>query len=126
MRHNIKTAVKKSQIPSADIRQLQECADLLEQGLSFHRAGRLQEALQFYRKVLKINAKQFDALQLSATIHAQIGNHSEALMLFDDALKINQKNANVFKNNHGTCSKSGQVPKQYPRRGQDLRVIGKN
>jgi tetratricopeptide (TPR) repeat protein len=64
----------------------------------------LQEALHFYQQVLKIDVKQFDALQLSATIHAQIGNHSEALMLFNDALKINQKNANVF-NNRGNVLK---------------------
>ncbi len=84
--------------------EFHELSALLQRGLDLHRANRLQEAHQCYQRILEIDPKQFDALQLSATLQRQIGNHAAALHLFDQALQIDQGNPAVF-NNRGNALK---------------------
>ena len=79
-----------------------DCALILQVGLELHRANRLQEAYKKYQEILAIDPKHFDALQLTATLQAQLGNHTAALPLFDQALQISKLNAAVF-NNRGNA-----------------------
>ena len=85
--------------------KVHECAALLQQALSLHQAGRLDEAYQFYKKILRIDSKNFDALQFSAILKGQTGNQTEALELFDQALQLNRTNAAVFTNRGLTLQK---------------------
>jgi tetratricopeptide (TPR) repeat protein len=82
--------------------KLQELSNLLQQGLELHRANRLQEAHSCYQMILSSDPNHFDALQLSATIQYQTGNHAAAILIFDQALLINKTNAAVF-NNRGNA-----------------------
>lgn len=70
----------------------------LQRGLDLHRAGRLQEARQWYQKTLSAEPRHFDALQLSAVLETQLGNHASALSLFEVALAINPGKAALHNN----------------------------
>ena len=54
---------------------------MLEQALALHRAGRLDEAADLYRAVLRAQPAQRDALRLLGTLEAQRGNLDEARRL---------------------------------------------
>jgi predicted TPR repeat methyltransferase len=51
----------------------------IQAGMSHHRAGRLQEAKAIYHKVLAIDPRHPDALQLLGMIAYQAGDHSQAI-----------------------------------------------
>lgn len=70
----------------------------LHQGLAFHNAGKLEEAQSIYKQILIINPKNFDALQLSGAIEAQLKQYEKAFELVTSALKINNANASVHNN----------------------------
>ena len=70
----------------------------LQRGLDLHRAGRLQEAKQWYQKILSAEPEHFDALQLSAALETQLGNHAIALSLFEAALALNPRKAALHNN----------------------------
>lgn len=70
----------------------------LQRGLDLHRAGRLQEAKQWYQKILSAEPEHFDALQLAAALETQLGNHAIALSLFEVALALNPRKAALHNN----------------------------
>ena len=73
---------------------------LFEKAVGLHQASQLQEATEIYDEILKIDPNHFDALQLSATIHAHTGQLSVSLDLFAKAIKVNDKNPKIL-NNYG-------------------------
>jgi protein O-GlcNAc transferase len=75
-----------------------ELASTLSQALALHQAGRLAEAEQTYRQILKAQANHFDCLHLLGVIFSQRGNHAEAVRQIDVALKINPKAAPAHNN----------------------------
>ena len=75
-----------------------ECASLLQEALPFHQKGRLQEAQEIYQKILSLNPKYFDALHYLAVLEGQSGDYVKAFALFDEAIKLNAKNAALFNN----------------------------
>ena len=77
---------------------------LLQKGLEFHHAGQLKQAKCIYEKILEINTKHFDALQLLGVIAIQENQLEDALRLINEALKISTTNAVVY-NNHGIVLK---------------------
>lgn len=76
----------------------QQITTWLKHGLALHQSGRLQEALEEYERILKIDPLHFDALQLSGAIAAQSKQWDLALDLFTKALLVNQNNPNIFYN----------------------------
>jgi protein O-GlcNAc transferase len=62
---------------------------------ALHQAGRLPEAEQIYRHILRSQPKHFESHFLLGVIQAQRGSHSDAVRQFDVALKLNPKNAAV-------------------------------
>ena len=76
----------------------------LQQGLAFHNAGQLDQARSIYLEILKVDAKNFDALQLSGNSAFQTQNFESALKLLTDALAIDNSNASVY-NNRGNALK---------------------
>ena len=70
----------------------------LQQGLTLHNAGQLDQARVIYQDVLKVDAKNFDALQLSGNLAFQTQNFDAALKLLTEALTIDNTNASVYNN----------------------------
>src|SRR5665213_3096867 len=63
-------------------------AAMLNRALAAHQAGNLDEAEQFYNRVLALEKKQFDALHMLAVLQAQRGNFARSDRLFHAALEI--------------------------------------
>ena len=60
---------------------------LLAQGVTLQNSGRIDEADVIYDKILKVDRRNGDALNLKGLIAHQRGQHGEALALFDRAAK---------------------------------------
>lgn len=63
-------------------------AALLTEAVAHHQAGRLNEAEQLYDKVLKLDRRNLDALNLKGLIANQRGRHAAALDLFDRCIAV--------------------------------------
>lgn len=66
-----------------------ELRQLFEQGVALHQAGRLVQAEQLYRQVLKTDAANFATLHRLGFLKAQQGQYDEAITLLNKALKQN-------------------------------------
>jgi hypothetical protein len=77
-------------------------AAALQQGLALHQAGNLDQARAIYEEIVRINPRNFDALQLLATIAAQTGEYEKAVELFTRVLAVHSNNAALF-NNRGVA-----------------------
>ena len=75
-----------------------ELALAFKQAFAFHQAGRLAEAEQIYRQILKAQPKHFDSQHLLGIIYSQRGNPAEAVCQIDVALRINPKDASAHNN----------------------------
>jgi tetratricopeptide (TPR) repeat protein len=69
--------------------------DLVQKGSACHRLGEFDEAEEAYKKILKIEPNNFDALQLMGALLAQVKKYSEALKYLSKALKINPSDARI-------------------------------
>jgi protein O-GlcNAc transferase len=65
------------------------------QAAALHQAGRLAEAEQIYRQIIKAQPKHFESRFLLGVVHAQRGSHADALAQLDVALKLNPKSASA-------------------------------
>ena len=68
-----------------------ETARLLQDGAAAHRAGDLAAAERAYRKVLRRNPRDPDALHLLGVVVSQKGGNAEALGLIQKALSVRDK-----------------------------------
>ncbi len=66
---------------------------LLQEALAHHQAGRLQEALPLYEKVLEMEPDQPDALHLCGLVCHQVGRGEQAAELIGRAVEINAESA---------------------------------
>jgi len=76
----------------------QKIRTLLEEGSALHQSGNLQEAKIAYENLLQINPKQFEAIHLLGTLHAQMGQLSMAIELLNKAILINPKQYDTYAN----------------------------
>jgi protein O-GlcNAc transferase len=77
----------------------------LQQGLALHQTGRLAEAQDLYKRALKWQPRNFDALHLLGLIEFQTGNVGEAVALIARAVSIDPRNSIAY-NNLG-CARAG-------------------
>jgi tetratricopeptide (TPR) repeat protein len=70
----------------------------IEDAVSLHRQGRLDEAEKAYRRVLKANRNDFNALHLLGMLHHQRGKPGEAYQLITSALKVHPRSADALAN----------------------------
>jgi len=75
---------------------------VLQQAIALHRQGMLAEADQQYREVLRLEARNFDALHLRGVIAMQTGQPAQAEKLFAEALRIQPRHVEALAN-HGTA-----------------------
>jgi predicted O-linked N-acetylglucosamine transferase (SPINDLY family) len=70
----------------------------LQQGVSFHKAGRFEEAESLYKEILQLDPNHYDSVQLLGTIAAQLKQWDKALSLLNLAIKINNSDVGIFNN----------------------------
>ncbi|MCW3129920.1 MAG: tetratricopeptide repeat protein [Methanophagales archaeon] len=63
---------------------------------SLVKIGRLEESLEYYDKVLKMDSRDVDAWNNKGDTLAQLGKHNEAINCFDKALEILPKNSSEY------------------------------
>lgn len=66
-----------------------ELASTFSYALALHRAGRLSEAEETYRQILKVRPHHFDSLHLLGVAFHQSGHHVQAARQIEAALRIN-------------------------------------
>lgn len=81
---------------------------LLQQAISHHQQGRLQQAEDCYVQVLQIDPRQFDALHLIGVIAKQRGDTQSALNFFAKAIAVDAKQAKVHCNLGATFQEIGE------------------
>ncbi|MGD9885490.1 MAG: tetratricopeptide repeat protein [Reyranella sp.] len=64
-------------------------ASLLDQALAHHRAGRMAEAENLYRRILARDPRHADALHLLGMLAGQAGRHDTAAELIRQAIAVN-------------------------------------
>ena len=83
---------KDSSLPSSEL------ASQFGYALALHRAGRLSDAEEIYRHILKVHPRHFDSLHLLGVSYHQRGDHERAVRQIDAALKINPTDAFAYCN----------------------------
>lgn len=73
-----------------------QAAGSVEQALTLHRAGRLDEADRIYRAILAADPRRFEALHLSGVLRHQQGRLVEALRLVAAALRAKPESADAI------------------------------
>lgn len=82
---------------------------LLQDGLSHHRAGRLEVAKEHYEKVLEEDSSRGDALYLLGVLLAQTGNLENALAFFDRAITFGLDDQALHSNRAKVCNSLGRL-----------------
>ncbi|HTB00933.1 MAG TPA: tetratricopeptide repeat protein [Bradyrhizobium sp.] len=73
-------------------------AHSLQQAFSLHRSGRFAEAAKLYRKIIKSNPREANALHSLAIIEAANGNRAEAARLMGRSLSVQPTNIQFAQN----------------------------
>jgi len=71
---------------------------MLAEGLGHHRAGRIAQAEELYRKILKVDARHADSLHLLGMIAFQAGQHDSAVEKIRRAIAIRGNEASYHSN----------------------------
>src|SRR3982751_1298095 len=66
-----------------------DLSSLFEQGMAAHRTGKLAQAENLYRQILRADAASFPALHMLGYLKAQQRQYDEAVTLLSKALKQN-------------------------------------
>jgi protein O-GlcNAc transferase len=70
----------------------------LQKAIQYHESGQLQQAESRYKKILRTDPNQPDALHLLGVMAYQNGNHGEAVRLIKKAIGNNPKNPFYYNN----------------------------
>ena len=86
-------------MPTAEIRGAQATAkEALQRGISFHQSGRLEEAIHWYRKTLKVQPENSRALSnMGGALQTQ-GKIDEAVACYHKAISIKPDYAEAHNN----------------------------
>ena len=82
---------------------------LLQQAIADHRAGRLREAENAYRRVLEQQPQNVDALHLLGVIAGMSGDFQQAAELIGRAAAIQPANADILCNFGNALRQTGQI-----------------
>lgn len=89
---------------------------LLQQAISLHQQGQLQNAAALYNQILQIEPEHGDALHLLGVVHLQCEDHSKALAFISRAI-ANELATDIAYNNLGVALRSlgrhGEAAVQY-------------
>ena len=85
----------------------------IQRAMSLHQSGRLDEAADLYRQILRLNPSQFEAMYSLGMVQLQRGLPEEAQDLLGNALRLNPRFA------EGWCAR-GIVLLQLRRREEAI------
>ncbi len=98
-------------------------ARLFEDALGHHRAGRLTEAEDGYKRILKINTRHADSLHLLGVLAAMKGQTDEGERLIGKAIAINE-NVPYYHNNIGKIYKdNNRLPEALAHLEKAVRLL---
>jgi protein O-GlcNAc transferase len=103
-------------------RRASDPTSFFNQAVALHRTGRLAEAEEIYRELLKAQPDHFDSLHLLGVSSLQRGNYLEAVHQIDMALNINP-NAAFAHNNRGNALKGLNRLDEVERIHDELRDL---
>ncbi|MBF0359186.1 MAG: tetratricopeptide repeat protein [Magnetococcales bacterium] len=83
----------------------------MQQGLSSHQAGRLDEAIYWYGKVLDVQPENSSALSNMGVALQSKGRHGEAIVYYQKAISINPDNADAYSNLGVALQEQGELEK---------------
>jgi len=72
--------------------------EILNKGLTLHKAGKLEEAKLIYEKLLKKDSNNFELLNLIGVVSLQLKKYDEAIVLINKAININSKHHALYNN----------------------------
>jgi predicted O-linked N-acetylglucosamine transferase (SPINDLY family) len=75
-----------------------DAASAFGYALALHRAGRLAEAKEIYRRIARAKPAHFESRHLLGVVCHQLGDHEEAVRQIGIALKIEPRNAPAYVN----------------------------
>jgi tetratricopeptide (TPR) repeat protein len=84
-------------------------SDLLKLGLGLHKQGEYKDAEEIYKKILRRENKNFDALQLMGVLSAQTKKYQVAVNYLTKALEINTNHAACFSNRGNALKELGRL-----------------
>lgn len=88
--------------------------DALKVALEHHRAGRLQQAENFYRQILQHEPKCVDALQLLGALAGQVGRFDVAEQLIRQAIAIRGEFPEALHNLANALQRQGRLTEAEP------------
>src|SRR5258707_5334279 len=86
-----------------------DLASAFDRAVALHQAGRLPEAGELYRAILKAKPDDFDCLHLLGVIYHQRGDHEQAVRHIDAALKINPRLPSAHNNRGNALSELQRI-----------------
>ena len=95
---------------------------LFQQALQAHREGRREEAQRGYRKVLAADPRHLDALRLSASLDMQAGDAAAAMALYDRAVRIAPKRADILNDRGVALQRLGRLDDAIADLDESLRL----
>ncbi len=84
---------------------------LIEEGITFHKHNKLNDAKIKYLKVLKIDPKNFQINRLLALIEYSLENYNNSLKLFSECIKTNPKNSESYSDRGAVYQKLKEIQK---------------
>jgi len=87
----------------------QTIANILQQAIADHQAGKLREAEEGYRKVLEREPANVDALHLLGVLAGMQGNLQSAVQLIGQAAALAPKNFDILCNSGNALRQTGQI-----------------
>ena len=98
-----------SQFLQHGVEPASQVAAQIQLALQHHQAGRLQQAEQIYRQVLKTDPENADANHLLGVIAHQVGRNDIAVQLIRKAISINPNYAEAYSNLGNALQGLGQL-----------------
>jgi protein O-GlcNAc transferase len=83
--------------------------DYLNKAIQYHRSGNLNEAANLYNEILKLDPKQYNAMQYLGIIESQLGNAETAIQLLTKASKIMPDSAEIHSNLGNVLRTNGKL-----------------
>ena len=75
-----------------------EASQTLAMAYENHKKGNLKLAESLYKKVLKLNSKNFEATFLLGSLSIQKKNYDQAIRFLNKSIEINPRHANSYQN----------------------------
>ncbi len=97
-------------------------AQLVNEGLVHHQAGRLDEARACYQQSLELNGSQPDALHLLGVVACQQGENAEAIKLIRRAIALEPNHPAYHSNLGNAYQQLGQLPEAVAAYSEAIRI----